>query len=76
MEQKILEQSRISRIQQNSIRTTIAIRKGTKERLDNSRAHGQCYESFISELVEYWERYRIASSLCGPGKPIRQEAKG
>ncbi len=50
--------------------TTIALQKNTKKRMDDIRAPGQCYDGFINELVEYWERYRIGSSLCGPGKPI------
>jgi hypothetical protein len=57
----------------STLHTTIAIQKGTKQRLDQSRAPGQCYDGFISELVEYWERYIIGSSLCSPGKPIRQD---
>jgi hypothetical protein len=52
--------------------TTIALQKDTKEKLDNIKAPGQCYDGFISELVEYWGRYRIGSSLCGPGRPIHQ----
>ncbi len=59
----------------NPIHTTIAIQKDTKERLNNNRAPGQCYDGFISELVDYWERYRIGSSLCGPGRPIRHEVE-
>jgi hypothetical protein len=54
-------------------RTTIALQKATKERLDGSKAPGQCYDGFIGELVEYWERYRIGSSLCGPGRPVKQD---
>jgi hypothetical protein len=50
--------------------TTIALQQETKRKLDNNRTSGQCYDGFINELVEYWERYRIGSSLCGPGKPI------
>jgi hypothetical protein len=55
--------------------TTIAIQKVTKARLDGSKAPGQCYDGFITELVDYWERYRIGSSLCSPGRPIRQDAE-
>ncbi len=55
------------------INTTVAIKITTKARLDRSRAPGQCYDGFISELVNYWERYRICSSLCSPGKPIYVE---
>jgi hypothetical protein len=54
---------------------TITLQKDTKEKLDGNRAPGQHYDDFISELVDYWERYRIGSSLCGPGKPIRHEVE-
>jgi hypothetical protein len=57
---------------QNSGHTTIAIQKDTKKKLDVNRAPGQCYDGFINELVGYWERYKIGSSLCGPGKPLYQ----
>ncbi len=57
-------------IQHDFVHTTIAIQKETKERLDNNRAPGQCYDGFIVDLVDYWERYKIGSSLCGPGKPV------
>ncbi len=57
----------------SKIHTTIALQKNTKERLKDRKAPGQCYDGFIRELVDYWERYRIGSSLCGPGRPIRRE---
>jgi hypothetical protein len=50
--------------------TTIALQKNTKNRIDKLRAPGQCYDGIINELVGYWERYRIGSSLCGHGKPV------
>jgi hypothetical protein len=56
-------------------RTTIALQIETKKRLDGSRAPGQCYDEFVNELVGYWERYKIGSSLCGPGKPVYQTVK-
>ena len=56
-------------------RTTIALQKVTKTRMDSSKAPGQCYDGFITELVDYWERYRIGSSLCSPGRPVRQDAE-
>jgi hypothetical protein len=49
----------------NKVHTTIALQKDTKEKIDKIRAPGQCYDGIINELVEYWERYRIGSSLCG-----------
>jgi hypothetical protein len=58
-------------MEQTTDYTTIALQQETKKRLNNNRAPGQCYDDFIGELVGYWERYKIGSSLCGPGKPIR-----
>jgi hypothetical protein len=51
--------------------TTIALSLITKAKIDTWRAPGQCYEECISELIDYWERYKIGSSLCGPGRPIQ-----
>jgi hypothetical protein len=70
MEQAIKEKPGSITMHHSIIHTTIALQKETKERLDNNRAPGQCYDGFINELVEYWERYRIGSSLCGPGRPV------
>jgi hypothetical protein len=56
-----------------TLKTTIAIQKITKTRLNDSKAPGQCYDVFINELIEYWARYKISSSLCGPGRPLRQQ---
>ncbi|MFA5450618.1 MAG: hypothetical protein WC231_01280 [Dehalococcoidales bacterium] len=36
-------------------RTTIGLKTTTKERLDKSRAPGQCYDGFIQQMVEFWE---------------------
>jgi hypothetical protein len=36
--------------------TTIAIWKSTKDKLDKNRAPGQCYNGFICQLLELWER--------------------
>jgi hypothetical protein len=36
-------------------RTTIALRTATKDRLDKSRAPGQCYDGFLCQLIELWE---------------------
>lgn len=52
--------------------TTIALQQETKKRLDGNRTYGQCYDSFINDLVGCWERYRIYTSLCGPDKPVNQ----
>jgi hypothetical protein len=37
-------------------RTTIGLKMTTKDKLDNSRAPGQCYDGFICQLVDLWER--------------------
>ena len=37
-------------------RTTIGLRKRTKEKLDKNRAPGQCYDGFIWQLVGLWEQ--------------------
>ena len=38
------------------LRSTIGIKKVTKDRLDKNRAPGQCYDGFICQLVDLWER--------------------
>ncbi len=37
-------------------RTTIGLKNNTKEKLDRNRAPGQCYDGFICQLVELWEK--------------------
>jgi hypothetical protein len=36
--------------------TTIAIWKSTKEKLNKNRAPGQCYNGFICQLIDLWEK--------------------
>ena len=40
----------------NKSNTTIAIRKSTKDKLDRNRAPGQCYNGFICQLIDLWEK--------------------
>ncbi len=40
----------------NNLTATIAIWKSTKDKLDKHRAPGQCYNGFICQLVELWEK--------------------
>ena len=40
----------------NKPTTTIAIWKSTKDKLDKNRAPGQCYNGFICQLVDLWEK--------------------
>jgi hypothetical protein len=75
METGTKENLRLTNNHEYTLHTTIALQKNTKERLKNGKAPGQCYDGFIRELIDYWERYRIGSSLCGPGRPIRYESE-
>jgi hypothetical protein len=36
-------------------RTTVGVRQSTKDRLDQNRAPGQCYDGFLCQLVDLWE---------------------
>ncbi len=38
------------------LRTTVGIKNITKKKLDKNKAPGQCYDGFICQLVELWER--------------------
>ena len=40
------------------LRTSIGLKKTTKDGLDNNRAPGQCYDGFICQLVDLWERVK------------------
>jgi hypothetical protein len=37
-------------------RTTIGLRETTKTKLDSNRAPGQCYDGFLCQLVDLWEK--------------------
>ena len=37
-------------------RTTIGLKTSTKDKLDANRAPGQCYDGFICQLVDLWEK--------------------
>ncbi|MCK9524581.1 MAG: hypothetical protein M0R49_01455 [Limnochordia bacterium] len=45
-----------SEVKVGQCRTTIGLRWVTKEKLDKNRAPGQCYDGFISQLVDLWEK--------------------
>jgi len=38
------------------LRTTIGLKTTTKNKLDKNRAPGQCYDGFICQLVDLWEK--------------------
>jgi len=40
---------------ENNERSTIGLRLSTKDKLDRSRAPGQCYDGFLCQLVDMWE---------------------
>ncbi len=40
-------------------RTTIGLKIGTKSKLDKNKAPGQCYDGFICQLVDFWEKYNF-----------------
>jgi hypothetical protein len=46
-------------------RTTIAVRTGTKTKMDKWRAPGQCYDRFLCQLIELWEKTHYGN---GDGK--------
>ncbi|MCL2679634.1 MAG: hypothetical protein FWF18_05060 [Dehalococcoidia bacterium] len=37
-------------------RTTVGVKQSTKDSLDRNRAPGQCYDGFIHQLVDLWEK--------------------
>jgi hypothetical protein len=43
-------------ISHKALRTTIGLKNTTKAKLDKNRAPGQCYDGFIRQLVDLWER--------------------
>ena len=42
----------------NKYRTTIGLKRDTKDRLDKNRAPGQCYDGVICQLVDLWEKVK------------------
>ena len=39
-------------------RTTIGLKITTKDKLDQNRAPGQCYDGFLCQLVDLWEKIK------------------
>ncbi len=49
-------------------RTTIALHRVTLARMNRARAPGQCYDSFLSQLLDFWEAThgrRLAGGQAG-----------
>jgi hypothetical protein len=42
----------------NNSRSTIGLKRDTKDKLDQNRAPGQCYDGFICQLVDLWEKVK------------------
>jgi hypothetical protein len=43
-------------IRMNKSRTTIGLKTHTKEKLDQNRAPGQCYDGFLCQMIDLWEK--------------------
>jgi hypothetical protein len=57
-------------------RTTIAIRKHTKAKLDRNRAPGQCYDGFVCQLVDLWEKTKRKELVYIAGSVGRNQGAG
>ena len=44
-------------------RTTVGLKLSTKEKLDRNRAPGQCYDGFICQMVDLWEKSRAEKKI-------------
>ena len=45
-----------SSLKQDRRRSTIGLKISTKRRMDKCRAPGQCYDGFIQQMVDHWEK--------------------
>ncbi len=53
-------------------RTTVAVSKATKARMDKWRATGQCYDGFLCEMVSLWEKMHNGNGRQD-AKPAKQK---
>lgn len=53
-------------------RTTIGLRETTKNKLDANRAPGQCYDGFLCQLVDLWEKNHPGEKLSAAGSSPRR----
>jgi hypothetical protein len=53
-------------------RTTIGLRETTKTKLDSNRAPGQCYDGFLCQLVDLWEKSHTGEKLVTAGSSPRK----
>ncbi len=59
----------------NRLHTTIGLRKVTKAQLNKNRALGQCYDGFICQLIDLWERHQPGNPLCASSESGRSTMK-
>ena len=55
-------------------RTTIGLRETTKTKLDSNRAPGQCYDGFLCQMVDLWEKNHPGVKLTATD-PSRRKTK-
>jgi hypothetical protein len=56
-------------IMAGALRKSIGLKRATKAKLDRNRAPGQCYDGFVCQLVDLWEKTnerRISLLKAGP----------
>jgi len=53
-------------------RTTIGLRETTKTKLDSNRAPGQCYDGFLCQLVDLWEKNHPGEKLAATSSSSRK----
>lgn len=53
--ENLLAEDKIDYVATRALRTTIGLKKTTKNKLDRNRAPGQCYDGFLCQLVGMWE---------------------
>ncbi len=51
------------------LHTTIGLKKATKDRLNESKAPGQCYDGFLCQLMDLWEETYNGHGLNSIRKP-------
>jgi hypothetical protein len=43
-------------MENSRLRTTVSVSRNTKSRLDKCKAYGQCYDGFLTQIIELWEK--------------------
>ena len=50
-------------------RTTIGLRETTKTKLDSNRAPGQCYDGFLCQMIDLWEKTHPVEKAATAASP-------